>query len=126
DWRDIQTFTTRVSGPLPVQTLSNAGDAEIMGVEAEWQWKPIEQLDLFAGFNWNDTEVVEFNTDLPITDLTGNVLANTPEYSFVGVVRFTQPVRRFGVNLFVQTDFSWRDELYLDVENNPIMHQPSL
>ena len=60
--------------------LSNAGDAEVKGVETEIAYAPADGLELTLGANWMDTEITKFNTVPGAVDATGNELANAPEW----------------------------------------------
>ena len=92
DWRDFQAFITENRSGINVIVLSNAGDAEVKGFEAEIAFAPVDGLDLTLGANWMDTEITKFNTVPGAVDATGNELANAPEWMVNATARYEFPV----------------------------------
>ncbi|MEQ9397018.1 TonB-dependent receptor [Haliea sp.] len=105
DWRDFQAqiFVLNDIG-TPNQVLTNAGDAEVFGFEADMTWRVSSSLDLNLAANWIDAEVDS-------GQLKGQKLANTPERSLSGFARYTTGLGDSGMNGFAQLDFSYRSEV---------------
>ena len=59
DWRDMQTNLRFVSFNL----TNNVGDADILGVEAEFNWRLAENLEVYAAINYQDAD---FSEDVPL------------------------------------------------------------
>ena len=105
DWRDFQAqaFVLNAVG-TPNQILTNAGDASVLGLEADWNWRVTEAFDLNLSANFIDTEVDKGQFD-------GARLANTPESSVAGFMRYSTDINSLGLNAFAQLDFSYRSEV---------------
>jgi iron complex outermembrane receptor protein len=115
DWKDLQAFVASISGGLPVLSMSNAGDADIVGFEADALWQPAESFLLGLGMNWMDHEL---DSDDPTLD--GNDLANSPNFTFNGLARYTHPLNATvfgGLDLVTQLDWSWQDDVEFTTEN---------
>ncbi|MFL2935360.1 MAG: TonB-dependent receptor [Myxococcota bacterium] len=146
DYQDIQIFQVQNgSGSVPVNTLVNANDADIFGVELEIMSHPlyglvpesVEGLEIFASFGWLNSTYTDFSVSLtqlaggenaiPITsieDYSGNRLINSPEYSFAGYVSwaFTSD---YGTVL-PRLDWSYKSEVFFSPANDPLIKQGPL
>lgn len=116
DWRDFQAFVTQIRSNVNVIVLSNAGDAEVWGAELEAVAMPTDRLMIRAAANYMDTEISEFNSQGG-DDFTGNRLANSPELSFSGQVRYDLPVEEFGFGAYLLGDASYRSRVYYSLGN---------
>ncbi len=126
DWKNFQANGTDFVNGLPLRTLITAGDAEIVGLETSVLWHPLDSLTFDFGLNYMDTEVVDGTVD-PGTGLRqnqGNQLQNSPELTVNGVITFEQSIGN-GLMLTMQTDFSWQDEVFFNVDNNPFHAEDS-
>ena len=117
DWKDFQAFVNEIRGGIPVIVLTNAGDAEIYGIEADLLLHPTDGLDIQATLNWMDTEIKKFNNIPGTPDSTGNNLANSPDLMFNGRVRYEFPVANTGFNAYISSDFIFRDRVYYSLAN---------
>jgi iron complex outermembrane receptor protein len=115
EWKDLQAQIAQPGGDFPV---SNAGDMDILGFDAEVRWAPLEGLETSFGVSYLDTEIVKSNPDLAF-DLTGSRGGSAPEWTFNGLVRYTVPLPWWGLHLTAQSDFYWQDEMYFEVKNTP-------
>ena len=116
DYTDIQVYQILDSdGPVPVQRLTNGGDAEIFGGELELTAQPTEGLFLLLGLAYLDTEF----QDLTFGDLdfSGNRLATAPEWSANGLARYDWSLGNGG-GFFTQVDFTYSDQYFFDVFNS--------
>lgn len=145
DYNDIQIFRLlNIGGGVPVQQLVNADDADVLGVEAEFDIKPFEgwgpmlldQFWLHATFAWLDSEYTDFvntqtvnagSSGLPVTiteDFTGNRLVNSPEFSFIGFAAW--PVGGDWGVLIPRLDWTFKDKVYFDPSNSELLKQDPL
>ena len=121
DYSDFQAVIGRPNGFFPID---NAGDAEVFGFEAELGWAPVEGLQMQFGLAYLDTEVNQSNP-LLLQDITGNVLADSPKWTFNGHVSYTHPLPFWDLKFRAQTDFNYTDDFSFEVKNLPILAQES-
>ena len=79
DWADIQSNGTDIS-PLtgsPVNFIGNAGDAEVLGVEAQLNARPSDALTIGLTFGYADSELTSAIADAVV----GSDLPNVPEFT---------------------------------------------
>jgi iron complex outermembrane recepter protein len=119
DWKDFQAFITENRSGINVVVLSNAGDAEVTGVEAELTWAPVDGLDVSLGANYMDTEVKRYNAIAGTPDFTGNELANAPERSANGSVRYEFALGGANLRAYVLGATTYQDSQFFTVANNP-------
>ena len=126
DYEDFQATFVRATEASA--RLQNAGDVEIMGLEASLDWVPVTNLTLGAGLSLLDTEIVETDVVLPPLDggpdstIEGNEIPNAPAVSFNGRIRYEWPV---GATLAIaaQTDFNYVDEHFLEPNNREYLSE---
>jgi iron complex outermembrane recepter protein len=104
DWRDFQAQIVTVRGGIPVQILSNAGDAEVIGVEADWTWRAANGLEFNLAANYNDTKVTT-------GQLKGSKLANTPDFAVSGYGRYSHTLANTSMKVVGQVDFNYRTKV---------------
>jgi iron complex outermembrane recepter protein len=116
DYNDFQAFTFQNL----LNKLSNA-DAEIYGVEAELQAQPTERWNLRLGVSSLDTTVEGITAQsrpsgasVPLGD---REMPLAPDLQVNGLVRYTFPA--WNGRLALQGDFTYMDDHFLDLENNP-------
>lgn len=116
DWKDLQTQTTTVDETTGIAAvvLSNAGDAEIKGVELSANWQVSEYTQIRSGISHISTEIVE--SDDP--SLKGKELANSPELTFNMIFRHSIPLGDY--LLGIQADTSFTDERFFTSANIPV------
>ena len=103
-------------------TILNAGTGDNIGVEVDMSWRPIEGLDLRAAYGYIDSEIDVLNQ---VSGMITTVHApNTPENSFSGFARYEIPIAN-GLLGSIQTDFSWTDDTFFDIENRLAVSQSS-
>lgn len=119
DWQDFQAIVGRPGNLLPID---NAGDAEVIGFESELFATPAEGLEAVFGLSYIDSEITKSNPAL-VLGLDGNQLADTPKWQFNGRLTYTVPLPFWNVHARLGADFSWRDDVFFDVKNVPILTQ---
>ncbi len=122
DYDDIQV-TTLVSTPTnPVGSLitSNAGAAEIKGLEVEWTWQLSEAVSLYGMYAYLDTEV----TEAVDTAVIGSKMQNAPENKFSFGTELNYPV---GANseITARASYSYQDDLADGNTDDPSTFIPS-
>ncbi|MEX1147910.1 MAG: TonB-dependent receptor, partial [Sphingomonadales bacterium] len=118
DWEDFQAFVTEIRDSINVIVLSNAGDARIWGFELDATAYPADGLMVRGAFNYMDTKIKNFNTAPGAADNTGNELANSPEYSLSGTVRYQFPTDHLGFGMYALGDASYRSRVFYSLSNN--------
>ena len=144
DYQDIQIFQIKNSGgSVPVNTLVNANDADIFGVEFDLRAHPLyglvpeawEGLEVYASFGWLNSTYTDFAVSLtsltgfgtPVTnieDYSGNRLINSPEYSFAGYVSWAFS-STYGT-LLPRVDWAYKSEVFFSPANDPKIKQDPL
>lgn len=103
DWKDFQAQVVTVRGGIPIQILSNAGDAEVKGLEAEVYWRASDRFSGGLAVNFTDAEV-------SAGQLEGQDLANTPKFAGTAFLKYTQPIAA-RAKLFAQADYNYRTKV---------------
>jgi iron complex outermembrane recepter protein len=102
DWRSFQAQVVTVNGGVPIQILSNAGDAEIKGAELEFNWQPSRKISGNLALNFTDSSIKK-------GQLKGQPVANTPKFAASAYFRYTQPMGR--LSGFAQADYNYRSKV---------------
>lgn len=134
-YNDIEDYQATVyeappGGGLATAFFRNIGDVDVSGAEIELFVAPMENLDLMLAVSLLDSEV-DSNEQiiqgplLPPTfaggtvySVDGNELVQAPEVSLNGIVRYAIPTDAMG-EFSLQVDFTWQDDVFLDVANDP-------
>lgn len=90
--------------------VTNAGDAEGSGLEADLHVLPMPNLDIYLGLSLMETELTKVKAaEICETDCTGNTLPGTVEKSYALVATYTLPTEagdwRLTLENFYQDDF---------------------
>jgi len=123
---------------LLVPIVSNAGEAEVLGLELSALWLPTDNLSLSLGYTFLDTEFTEYlqftggvgtpayvGNCTPVTrngapgcdvDFSGNELEGAPPHSLVGNARW-QSLLTGATDWFVETDFQFQDDRFVNDQN---------
>jgi iron complex outermembrane receptor protein len=68
EWEEIQVNVPLTTPSGPAVATDNAGDAEVMGIELEFQYVATENLNIFGSFAWLDTEYTRIDASV-VTDI---------------------------------------------------------
>jgi len=115
DYEDIQVFALE-DPSFPLESLTNASEADILGLEAEIRWKPIEGLDVNLGFGYLSTE----NKD---PRFSGLELTNAPRWNTNATVRYDWQMNN-AIEPFAMLHVSYTDSAFTLADNNPFNHAP--
>ena len=92
-FEDQQFFIVDGSGQ---QTIINAEESEISGVELEFRALATQRLELSGGFGYNDTEIKDFGTfpgaSFDTAAFAGNKIPLVPEYNLSLSAQYTHPL----------------------------------
>ncbi len=118
-----QLFDTLASGAR----ILNAGDVTGYGLEMELTAQLTDKFELIFGAGYLSTEM-DSDQSSPVAgdlyDYDGIELPSAPEWSFNTVMRYYIPLGDAG-EITLQADYSWQDDHFLQVENDPYSHQDS-
>lgn len=127
-YADLQVFRLRNQpGSPPINELINASDAQIAGVELEFEVEPTEGLVINGAFAWLESKYLDFDQttrrQIPGSfppafsssrqDYSGSRLIASPEFSFSGGIRYDWAIDGLGT-ITPRFDFSWRSEIFFD------------
>jgi iron complex outermembrane recepter protein len=102
--RNYITMETSNTGSTPISFLGNAKMAVSRGVELDLRARPVEGLNTFASFTYDDTYFQSFtNSACPFElsymttacDLTGEPLSNTPRFAMAIGGEYSHPLDPF-------------------------------
>jgi len=130
DWSDIQI---RTQDPITQrQIVQNASEAENQGAELQLTWLPWDSLTLTVTYGYLDAQFGDFKDagtlDGDRIDASGNDVPNSPKNTFSAVGRYTTPAVDWGgreLRPYVQTDYTYIDEIQSDITDNPQRLNPS-
>jgi iron complex outermembrane recepter protein len=121
DYQDLQLIIQKGISPL----TTNAGESEITGVELEMQWLPIDDLLLSASYGWIDAEYTKLD---PAANASGiflsNKFNNTPENALSLSADYSQKIGGGALNW--HADYAWKDDIFNDATNTPLLFQKSV
>ena len=115
DYQDLQVYTLIVDPVtnLTVQNFTNASNAEVKGLEAEFALHPLDGLDLSLSASFLDAKYKDFAS--AGDDYSGNTLPNAPETSVNASARYEFAL--FGGAASAQGDVAYRTKVYYDTRN---------
>lgn len=110
DYQGLQGFGRETSGSVQIQRLTNVGDAEVKGAEAELSFLPIPNLLIESGLSYTSGSITSSRVTVPDVfassrrSLEGQPLLNTPEWSFTVRARY-QAYLTEDLSLTAQVDY---------------------
>lgn len=119
DWEDFQAATAvdridPVSGQgVRVVVLTNAGDAELSGSEAELSWRVTDQVTVMAGANYM------FRRKIVSGNFAGDTPAHTPELTANGRISYNSSISIRGFHPFAQVDYRYMGSQQFILRNTP-------
>ena len=81
-WSNVDDYQVLLTDPTGFATLIANGSVEVSGVEFELSAKPIEGLDVFAGFGYTDARFTQYTNPFTGEDFNGNKLTYAPEFTY--------------------------------------------
>ncbi|KEQ53903.1 TonB-dependent receptor [Sphingobium chlorophenolicum] len=125
DYNAIQQVLT-APGAAVVQSLLNAADSRIRGVEGEFTLRPIPELELNTNVGYLDGQYRKFDIPIPgIADPTNLKFIKIPKWTvyLAGTYRTEIPSLNGAASLRVSYD--WRSEYQTDFLNTPGLGEES-
>lgn len=123
---DYQVFSfIQLSNGGSASSATNAGKVTSKGFEVEADLQPVEWLNLFVNYGYNDTKFDSFaNGGGPGVDFDGNRPAEAPKHNLnLGIA--TDFDLGFA-NLMIQGDYNYRSSFFSNPNNLPINLNTSL
>jgi len=119
--KQVAEWGEDVGGVNAIQLIKNAADAHSIGVELELQARPVQGLDLFAGFgfteskidDWVATEYDRMTSQYFQYDYNDKKLPNVPEYTYNLGVQY-----RHAIGFFGRADLLGTGKFYNDAKNS--------
>ncbi|MFC3052140.1 TonB-dependent receptor [Kordiimonas pumila] len=122
DYQNLQaqgTLAGAAGGVTALFALQNIGDAEVKGFEIDVQALPVEGLNLALGVGYLDSKI----TDPFIAEVQkGGRPALSPKWNINGRARYEFDLNN-DMYMFVQGDFNWQDNLFLDIYETPALQE---
>lgn len=115
DWRNLQTLFTQAREELIGVFLTNAGDADIKGVEIQLDWAVNKRLTLHGGLNLMSHKIS--SADIRLDNKT---LANAPKLSYNLMAEYTLPLGSYVVDFIV--DAGYNGKRFFTTDNEPAFH----
>jgi iron complex outermembrane receptor protein len=117
-------FQDSFQGAL-VTRLTNAGDVSSRGVEGDFNFRPVDPLNIGFNIAYTDAKIDSFNcpANATCTDFDGQPLPYAPKWKLHGDVTYTIPLSdTLGVEL--NTDYSYRSKTQYSITQTPDTIQP--
>ena len=114
DIEDLQLIEGAIlpGDAAPTFLTRNAGDLETWGVEAEIQYSPIENLDLFTAIGYLDAEY----DNLQI--VTGSEPVRTPDWTISLGGTYRIPLNNAYGDFVLGADATWKDDHFTSTSNS--------
>ena len=94
------------------QNLGNVPETRIKGFEVDATWRPLEGLDLIAGFGYTDSEIKKFQT----ASVVGNEAPLVSRYTLNLTGNYRRPVTDT-LDLTARVDYRRTGRTWFDVDN---------
>ena len=120
-WEDWKDFQFSFLGTNSLTVIANAGQARILGVETDLNWKVTDGLTLTAGAAYNDAELTQryckdpstvANCDATVEAPKGQQLPITPPFKANATARYEFNLENLDAHVqgsLVYQDSSWPD-----------------
>ena len=138
DYTDKQIPVQTIDDGFPFVSLTNAGEAEVFGIELEAVWQVTEQILVQGAYTYLDGEYTDLvyltnsgnsisragnctpsdDGTLCAVNLNGRSLEDIPQHAFVGLVGFYPPLGDTGLNGLVEADVLYQSSRYADEFND--------
>jgi iron complex outermembrane receptor protein len=126
DREDVQQNAADPTSPINIKRITNIGDVDTVGAEAEVTWLATDRLSLNLGVGATDAEVSDSTfiqaASLPFLPDTSIEGSNLPNYSDLSVNFVGRYEGSFGGNLgwFTQLEGRYQSEQDLSIITNPV------
>ncbi|WP_044561281.1 TonB-dependent receptor [Azospirillum sp. B4] len=113
-------FTDTVAGAI-VTRLINAGQVSTKGVEADFTYRPIDNLTLTQSLAWTQARVDHFQCPVGAAsscDIDGQPLPFAPDWKLDSAASYTVPLYQ-GLSLILDTDYRWQSKVQYQLTETP-------
>ncbi|MFT6287079.1 MAG: iron complex outermembrane receptor protein [Alcanivorax sp.] len=114
-YKNLQVTQFRTVDNFGLFETSNAGTANLQGVEVESIFHATENLELSGSYAWLDARYDDF-LDVDGRDFSGNRLRQAPEHTANLSARYQWPLRPG--NLSLRLDYSYQSKNYQEPDNS--------
>jgi iron complex outermembrane receptor protein len=135
---DDKQIPVQITNGFPFTSISNAGEAEVWGLELESTWLPTDNTRLQLGYTWLDAEytALEYPTNSAnsiaragnctpdatnrfcFIDLGDNSLEDVPRHSLIALAGWYPALGPLNLTGLLEADAEWQDERYIDEFND--------
>lgn len=99
-------------------SIRNAAEVETQGLEAEFTYRPTDNLTLTAALGLLDAEFAAYpGGGAGGADVSGNKLPGVSDYSVNLGVQYYHPLPALGAELLARLDYAYRDDYYNTADN---------
>ncbi len=112
DYKDMQTLVPLDTPAGTVFPLANADQANVLGMEVEVMWLPVQGLTLRGGLGYLDHELDD--------DTLGDDIPSTADIQATALVRYEFPVAE-GLMMAVQADVKHTDSKFVEAFNSDLL-----
>ena len=102
--------------------VANAGEAEILGFEAESSLVVTPWLTLNANYAYTDSEITEFNATPGVADVTGLPLARAPKNTVTASADFNVPVGDYVIG--ARGEYRYRSSFLFEPSRDGALREP--
>lgn len=110
-------------GPVGIQTIQNAGEAESTGVELEATWRPTHNLTLVTTAAFGRSEFTDFVDAASGNDYTGNRVPYAPDVTATLNARYVLDQRVLSGQLAFTGNIRYASTTYFN-EGNTLLQEP--
>ncbi|MCJ2183978.1 TonB-dependent receptor [Novosphingobium sp. 1949] len=114
DYRNLQVYTTQVTGLITRQLFTNASAARVKGAELELASQPAPDLNLTLNLSYLDATYRDFVSDG--ADYSGNRLPSAPRFSLQGGADWKHDLGF--ATLLASGNVTYRSKVYFDTSNS--------
>ncbi len=108
DWSNIQLQDQATDGQLTFPFRGNGGAADIIGIELELSFRPVDGLDLGLAANFNQAELSEDNP-IPTSGQNGDDIPYVPNTTISATANYEWPLATRNLTAFVGGDIFYVD-----------------
>jgi iron complex outermembrane receptor protein len=123
DYHNIQEVLT-APGVAIIQTLLNAANARMRGIDGELTIKPVRAFELNTNVGYIDAKYRSFDVPVPgVTDPTSLPLPKIPKWTVYVAGTYNRDIPGLDGNLALRVSYDWRSHFSTDFPNTPGLGQ---
>lgn len=133
DYSDMQVTQNVLQPNNTVAVLvTNAATSKIRGVDVEFVWKPIRQIELGATYNYLNAKFKHYTfapPGIPVTTATNfsdTALTRSPKNSFSVYGELTLPIGSNDGDVILRADYAYRSKFFFEPGHGNIIYGPTV